>query len=62
MNKTLGYTSAYPTAIKFNKDGEFLIVGYSDGLLIFLDSKISKSIQGKNDDKFILPSLSIVRR
>lgn len=48
FNKFLGYSS-YPTAIKFSRDGEYLIIGYSDGLLIFLDSKISKSLQGKTD-------------
>ncbi len=44
----MGYSSI-PTAIKFSKDGDYLIIGFNDGLLIFLDSKISKSLQGKTD-------------
>lgn len=47
-SKILGYV-AYPTAVKFNKDGDILVIGFSDGLVIFLDSKIIKSNQGKND-------------
>lgn len=55
----LGYL-AEPTAMKFTKDGDILIIGYSDGRLLFLDSQISKSHQGKGDDKFVLPSLRIM--
>lgn len=48
--------------MKFTKDGEYLIIGFSDGLLILLDSKITKSLQGKTDDKFIMPSLSLIKK
>jgi len=61
FSKYLGYTSI-PTAMKFTKDGDYLIIGFSDGLLIFLDSKITKSIQGKTDDKFLMPSLSLIKK
>lgn len=48
FSKYLGYTSI-PTAMKFTKDGDFIIIGFGDGLLILLDSKIGKSLQGKTD-------------
>jgi len=38
------------------------MVGYSDGLLVFLDSKLSKSIQGKADEKYSPPSLNMVKK
>jgi hypothetical protein len=59
LNRMLGYL-ADPTVLKFTKDGDILIVGYSDGRLLFLDSQISKSHQGKGDEKFVLPTLRIV--
>ncbi len=61
FNKYLGYSSI-PTALKFSKDGDYLIVGFNDGLLIFLDSKISKSLQGKTDEKFLMPSFSLIKK
>ncbi len=61
FSKYLGYTSI-PTSMKFTKDGDFLILGFSDGLLIFLDSKITKSLPGKTDDKFLMPSLSLIKK
>lgn len=44
----LGYL-AQPTAIKFTKDGEILIIGYNDGRVLWLDSIITKAHQGKGD-------------
>ena len=38
-----------PTVLKFSSNGDYLIIGFSDGLLVFLDSKISKAMQGKGD-------------
>jgi len=38
------------------------MVGYSDGLLVFLDSKISKSMQGKADEKYSPPSLNMIKK
>ena len=29
-----------------------LIMGFSDGFLLLIDSKITKSMQGKGDDKY----------
>lgn len=60
-SKMLGYI-AFPTAMKFNKDGDILVIGFSDGLVIFLDSKIIKSNQGKNDDKYIIPTLTLIQK
>jgi hypothetical protein len=48
--------------VRFNRDGDILVVGFSDGLVIFLDSKIIKSNQGKNDEKFIVPTLSLIQK
>ena len=42
----------YPTAIKFSHSGDHLIVGFSDGELLFLESKMSKSMQTKIDEKY----------
>jgi hypothetical protein len=39
-----------PTALKFSQGGEHLIIGFSDGLHVFLDSKMSRN--GKGDDKY----------
>ncbi len=61
FSKNIGYT-AIPTAIRFTKDSDYLIVGFSDGLLIFLDSKISRSLQVKTDDKYLMPSLSLIKK
>lgn len=55
----LGYL-AQPTAIKFTKDGEILIIGYNDGRVLWLDSIITKAHQGKGDEKFVLPNLRIL--
>lgn len=60
-SKTLGYV-AHPTCAKFNRDGDIIVVGFSDGLLIFLDTKIIKSNQGKNDEKYIVPTLNLVQK
>mgnify|MGYP000848290117 FL=1 len=60
-SKVLGYV-AHPTCAKFNRDGDIIVVGFSDGLVIFLDSKIIKSNQGKNDEKYIIPTLSLVQK
>jgi WD40 repeat protein len=60
-SKVLGYI-AHPTAVKFNKDGDIIVIGFSDGLVIFLDSKIIKSNQGKNDEKYIIPTLSLIQK
>ena len=49
MSRSLGYL-AKRTALKFNRDGDILIIGYSDGFLIFLDSQITKGgHQSKGD-------------
>jgi hypothetical protein len=42
----------YPTAIKFSHSGDHLIIGFSDGELMFLESKMSKSLQSKTDEKY----------
>jgi WD40 repeat protein len=42
----------YPTAIKFSHNGDHLIIGFSDGELMFLESKMSKSMQSKTDEKY----------
>jgi len=36
-----------PTAIKFSPDGNLLVIGFINGTLLILDSKIDKSIHGK---------------
>ena len=60
MNRSLGYL-ANPTAVKFSRDGEILMIGYSDGFLICLDCQITKGgHQSKGDEKFILPSLKVL--
>jgi hypothetical protein len=46
--------------LRFSPNGDYLIVGFSDGLLIFLDAKISKAMQGKGDDKYSAPSLKVL--
>lgn len=51
-----------PTAMRFSHNGDYLIIGYSDGLLIFLDSKISKSVQSKSDEKYTTPNLSLIKK
>ena len=58
MSRTLGFL-AEPTAIKFSRDGELLIIGYSDGSLLFFDSVVSKAHQSKGDDKYVLPTLKM---
>ena len=42
----------YPTAMKFSHSGDHLIVGFSDGELMFLESKMPKSLQSKTDEKY----------
>ena len=46
MSRALSYM-AEPTAIKFTKEGEILIIGHSDGSLLLLDFLISDINQGK---------------
>jgi WD40 repeat protein len=52
-----------PTALKFSHNGDYLILGFSDGLLLYLDSKMSKGMQGKGgDSKYSEPSLKMVAK
>lgn len=46
-SKFLGYIAS-PTCIKFNKEGDTLAIGFSDGLLIFYDCKINKPNMAKS--------------
>jgi hypothetical protein len=49
--------------LKFSQNGEYLIAGFSDGLLLYLDSKMSKSMQGKGgDSKYSEPSLNPIAK
>jgi WD40 repeat protein len=52
--------STKPTVLRFSYNGDYLIIGFSDGLLVFLDSKISRNMQSRGDEKYSQPSLKTV--
>lgn len=52
----------HPTAIKFSHSGDHLIVGFSNGELMFLESKMSKSLQAKTDEKYCPLNLGKAKR
>lgn len=53
-----------PTAIKFSPDGNLLVIGFINGTLLILDSKIDKSIHGKLSESnfffWVLIKLNII--
>lgn len=52
----------HPTAIRFSHSGDHLIVGFSNGELMFLESKMSKSLQAKVDEKYCPLNLGKAKR
>ena len=48
--------------MKFSYSGDHLIIGFSDGMLIFLDSKISFPKQQKLDEKYYSTNFGKTRK
>lgn len=49
--KFLGVT---PSAIKFSNDGDILVIGFVNGSIMVLDSKIVKNVNGKFGESFLI--------
>lgn len=53
---------ALPTCIKFNREGDILVIGFSDGLLIFYDCKIVKPNMANSEEKYLTPTLNEIQK
>ncbi len=48
------------SCIKFSPNGNVLVLGFFDGTIMFLDSKITKTMHGKTEERYQPPSLDII--
>ncbi|CAD8183513.1 unnamed protein product [Paramecium pentaurelia] len=55
--KNMGMT---PTAIRLSPDGDLLVIGFQNSMVVIMDSKIQKNTMGKVSERYLLPSLDII--